>query len=839
MLHSYIDKARALIEGRLGELSARALPECVSELFACLKGELNRLFTPMFRAIERTERFSELGDAECAKAVNAWLKSGGFAEILSDFPLLTSVFERASDQFANNVSEFLLAAERFGVVKRAQAYASDLHNGGRCAVIFETGAGKYVYKPRGAAADIALDEFLNSLRALGAPHLPANIRPEAWDLGGAPFTIAPFVENTPAEAPEDIRDYYLRCGALLSLAELFGTTDMHGENLIARADSPVPVDIETLLAGALPNRGQYDTGLLGSLMYSHMLPNWALEADENRDIGALTGEGKNMLYHNGAPCPAHAHADLIIRGFTETYDFILARRAQIERALSVFKRAQFRKLMRPTETYGKLCDSLLSPRCLSDAEARDQTAQKLKRAYARDADPAWARKLAGVCASETDAVLRGDIPYFYSYGDERCLRDWRGVVCEDFFALSPVENAVKRLYMLNEADKRAQAAIIEQSLRAVKPQIEPVYVSAPKQVFDILEARAIDIDPCGWIGVDTDDKGRAYLQSIGFDLYGGLMGVLCFYAALYEATGEARVRRALIKRYAPYRAMYVDSKTPVAARADNVNLTHGVGGHILAHAYLARCLADDEYISNARKLFKRFDFDNFADFEQSDVYGGVSGLLAALPYIMGGGDDMALAQIAERLADGICLSAPALTGYAHGAAGCALALASAQTLIGAGKYDAHILRLLNAENETYCAAERNWPDLRSAEKRGFMHGLCSGAPGVAIARARMLKLNISAEARAICEVDLARAREYYAHDIKPLKRDSLCCGNASRTEAEKLLFGEVKRVSLNAAPALFHPLDTDDFPAGLFQGWAGVGYALTRRARASVSGLFD
>jgi len=48
------------------------------------------------------------------------------------------------------------------------------------------------------------------------------------------------------------------------------------------------------------------------------------------------------------------------------------------------------------------------------------------------------RALDGVCESEMAAVLRGDIPYFFCYGDDRCLRDASGVAAEDYFALSPL-----------------------------------------------------------------------------------------------------------------------------------------------------------------------------------------------------------------------------------------------------------------------------------------------------------------------------------------------------------------------------------------------------------------
>ena len=46
--------------------------------------------------------------------------------------------------------------------------------------------------------------------------------------------------------------FYRRQGVLLALLYLLGMTDIHHENLIACADQPVLVDVETLLHPDLP-----------------------------------------------------------------------------------------------------------------------------------------------------------------------------------------------------------------------------------------------------------------------------------------------------------------------------------------------------------------------------------------------------------------------------------------------------------------------------------------------------------------------------------------------------------------------------------------------------------
>ena len=119
-----------------------------------------------------------------------------------------------------------------------------------------------------------------------------------------------------------------------------------------------------------------------------------------------------------------------------------------------------------------------------------------------------------------------------------------------------------------------------------------------------------------------------------------------------------------------------------------------------------------------------------------------------------------------------------------------------------------------------------------------MKGFCSGAPGIGLARKQMLEYTGNRQIRRICEKDVLRARTFLKNQIAPLRRDSLCCGNVAMIEAERSLTGCMAGNRLNVAPVLVHMLVTDDFPVGLFQGWAGVGYALVRQMEASKSSLF-
>ena len=572
-----------------------------------------------------------------------------------------------------------------------------------------------------------------------------------------------------------------------------------------------------------PDKAERTEALYDTLAFSHFLPNWMLIESENVDVGALTGEGKNLLRMNGSVCPAHEHADDILKGFRAAYTAILSNKEKVLHALERFSDVPFRKLLRPTDLYGRLIDQIER---LDSEEEKRASAMRLKRAYARGGAE-WEKKMERVLKSEIESVLIGDIPYFFSYGNERCLRDVNGVVCEDYFALSPLEAAKVRLEQMNQEDLRDQENIIGLSLKCVCKSVSKMPLDTEKDAFYALKERIVSGSPTMWMGLTTGARGEAYFQSIGFDLYDGLTGVMVFLGAAYEATKDEEIRRMLNECLFRYRKHHLNRLGGMNAEDYNISLTSGLGGHILALFYLTRVLKDEEILKDAAKLFEKFDFDAFDQANTADVYGGAAGLLIALPCLKGRASRDKLMGASEKLSKCVCACKPSLTGFGHGAAGLALALGACQYVSGRD-FSKEIYALLKWENAYFDEAENNWMDLRDQEKRGFMKGLCAGAPGIGIARMQLMRYTENEKIREICRKDIERVKAFLKVQT-PLKRDTLCCGNAAMMEAERILTGEIKNTSLNGEPVFYHPLGTDDFPVGLMQGIAGAGYALSRR----------
>ena len=122
--------------------------------------------------------------------------------------------------------------------------------------------------------------------------------------------------------------------------------------------------------------------------------------------------------------------------------------------------------------------------------------------------------------------------------------------------------------------------------------------------------------------------------------------------------------------------------------------------------------------------------------------------------------------------------------------------------------------------------------MRNAPEIGFKSGWCSGAPGIGMARKEMLGLITDTNLRSLCEKDISLSAEFIAMET-PSKRDSLCCGTASRLMASSRLgiridktFEQLFAAEKENRLRFIHPADTADINISLMQGLSGVAYAL-------------
>ena len=651
---------------------------------------------------------------------------------------------------------------------------------------------------------------------------------------------------------------------------------------------------------------------LGTVLDVGLLPNWVwLEGEQQAiDISAL-GAGSDTLLGRSArgwravntdamsrgplrvtpraptSQPESAadgrellsrHAEDFLAGFRAGYRAVQARRDGLLRLIAAAGAGaggvRRRLIQRPTYVYAALLGRSLEPSALRSRSTRARVIGQLSRAYA-GSDPA----LRPLLAAEQEALDRLDVPLFETDLAGRRTTWWGGELLgwpgEDGLA------AVRqRLNRMGEHDLAWQCRLIRTSIGpATAPRIPEAAAGVDHDAGAVVPelgericARILDdavpgADRLTWITLmPLKDGTHANLAPTGPSLYDGVLGVALY---LHQV---GRTQQAGLAWGPLADELTTDDRDRVRRHVLNVGVGWcGVGGYLRAYDWLQRARKIDDDVA-ARVGAAVIDVLSPAMLSQDrwlDVLNGVAGLIVPLADRLAQRVDLderdriasLIAAAADRLveqqrADGSWTTLPGqppLTGYAHGASGIAVGLATAALVLADQKYLDAALRGLEFEASTFDAEVGNWPDFRTTSATDFMLGWCAGAPGIALARMRLLQLLPDHPEAARWEEQLeAGARAAAAADL--IDRDHLCCGNLGRAVILRALGTHRRRsewvgagdrlrdaVAARAGAGLPRPFLGDDHPEtlvvpGLMTGQAGAGLALATGSANGAAG---
>ena len=254
---------------------------------------------------------------------------------------------------------------------------------------------------------------------------------------------------------------------------------------------------------------------------------------------------------------------------------------------------------------------------------------------------------------------------------------------------------------------------------------------------------------CNWLGdameyVDRD--WRVVHRACGTTLYDGTSGIALFLSRVAAETGDDIVRATARGALEQCTSRMHDVPAP-----GRLGVYSGWPGIATALVESGRSLGEVRWIEAGQGLLDALRPDS-DDGEGLDVISGPAG---AIPALLATGSaaarDLAItlgSRLAARAqASGDALAwvtlpgMPALTGYSHGASGIAVALHALYEATGDPSWAEMSSRAIAWERRQYIAAEENWPDLRSATPGAppsCACAWCHGAPGIALARLRLL-----------------------------------------------------------------------------------------------------
>ena len=699
-----------------------------------------------------------------------------------------------------------------------------------------------IHKPRPATIEKAFNAFLLTLEEKGFFYIPGYVKIIS-DNDNSQYVKC--VKHTPAYSEHDIHMYHRRCGVILFLAYLFSSTDLHRNNIIANGEYPVIVDYETLLTGDTDRDTEisqkFATKYSDSVFASYLLPRWVRAGNHDIDNSGFSGhritkegdvgffENKNVLFYSGKAIETWKYVDDIIEGFSYAYDFARDNQSLFEKAIYNFRNCYFRFILRPTQLYLDLS------KFLSDVPSGNRNGYAkmlLERAYVNDVDPNKKSRAQKLLYSEVHAVLNGEVPLFLVKGDETNLRTRREVVFDNYFILSPIDNALRKLNSLSNINKYGQIKIIKQTYEAATPlryykhqNIIEKYVL--KGQLDRVEKKYIEGMSTGWLYLNRTTNGRLVYSEIGYGLYSGLLGILCFYASVYYTNKDTFLLQLIRDRYKLFQ-LYCKDKH-FAKENTNLGLANGVGGYVNALCHLTELTGDQTYYQDAVCILNKLEVSELSNYTTCDVLNGYAGLAIAIGKI--DSFDMKMELMSKKVAEVLEGYKPGLTGYGHGAAGVAYGLGVLGEKLNTNRFDSKIIELLNWENQFYDEEFCNWKDLRYSGKL-FMHGWCSGSPGIIMSRYELMKRSTNIRIKKICLRDINRSKSA-VYSRKEIMLDSLCCGNsailmlASRL-GESIDDKYITLINRLKKDKLFftHMANTCDYIPGLMQGNAGVGYVI-------------
>jgi hypothetical protein len=454
-----------------------------------------------------------------------------FLRLQIDEPLLQSVFG----------SRYCLSA-----VRNIEFASDDPHDGGRRVLRIDfVNAPSLFYKPRSMGAERALTGFLREIFA-DKPIIHLS----CLDRGCYGWN-----QQVTESAGARSHEYWVNAGRLLFAAQLCGLRDLHSDNVVHRADRPVPVDLEAAFSsGQRPARRWRNAAgdpvldvWLESAVMTGLLPRWH---PDGTDIEC----GLSFPESSGA---CEESITSLLTGYAEAYRALASGDQQLLRAAADshgIRHAVARVILRDTSGYASIFAGMLAPDSLRDGF---EFGLVIEAACPHDfRDPALA-----IHRAETEALTRMDVPRFITRSDGRDLMTSQpqSVTVPDFFNEPGIDSLFRRLDRLTERNLKQNCEQIR-GVIASRLRMFPQTISRPNlpenrsllqialEIADGLHHSAVYaqggfvtwLTPCR-----TIDPEKYIFAEIDLSLTTGLTGIAVFLAAACQCAGRSQDRTLL------------------------------------------------------------------------------------------------------------------------------------------------------------------------------------------------------------------------------------------------------------------------------------------------------
>ncbi|ROP41347.1 type 2 lantibiotic biosynthesis protein LanM [Saccharothrix texasensis] len=778
------------------------------------------------------------------------------------------------DRFAADRPEIvrtLLDGRDPGSLAQVETGRGDPHARGRSVAVLTFADGRrVVYKPR----PVALHQAFADLVTWFDGHTGLGLRlPQALARPGHGWLE--FVEHRPCADVTEVGRFYQRLGALIALLYAVDGTDMHYENLVAAADQPVLVDVETLFHPTVGTATDPAVRALArSVHRTAVLPRVLLGEHGALDVGGMGGDhgdrpptegvawlhpgtDRMRLVRRPVPMPpAHNrpvvdgleaepadYQGALLAGFRVGYDALCDHRADLlgpDGLLSAFADLPVRFVPRMTQLYATLLDESTHPDAVRGAADRQDVLDLL---WDGTADDDVSRALV---PHEMRDLWAGDVPLFTTRPGSRDVWTSTGQRLPGLLPSSALDAVTAKVAALDEVDKHDQQWLISAGLasrprpvdhRTGRGVASPVEAGVPDPqrllvaacgIADEVLAHATTADGrVNWVGLELVDDRHWAVAPMGAGLSNGYTGVALFLAQLGELTGAARYTefaRDALRPIPGLLAAFAEDAGMAAAVGSGA--FHGLGGISYALARLANLLHDDGIGDWLRSAVEVATAVEAIGEDPANVVEGWAGGLAAMLAVRAESGLPAASALARAYADRLAAATPGGDGFARGRAGVGWALLRYARAAGDQRYGVVGRANLRADH----ALRQRLLDVTEAD-----HSWCSGLSGAVLAHcahpdqpvdAHTLHLDRCLNALAVHEplrdLSLCHGELGVIESLTVLAERGHGLAAAMRTRRAGLVLGALDQYGARCGTPGGVP------SAGLLTGLSGIGYGLLR-----------
>ena len=367
--------------------------------------------------------------------------------------------------YQDELSKRLFDGRPLGCIRSVAGDCGDLHRHGRSVQRVVTDAGAFYYKPHDCRFEALYEELVTRLFS------DFTYCPKV--LCGDGFGFEEELKSRELESADQAAEYFYHLGMLMALFHAMGSTDMHGENIMACGVLPAAIDLETLVRGrsaqaavtGFPRQAPV-TPLEEDLRYSvegiGMLPNTILKGVYMSALHRSLPGGISLPKWQGEEQEIIGREEDFLRGFAAGYDRMLANRGSLKEMLRKAADIPVRYVARNTSYYFYMRSKLFTADAMASEEGRAAVLKRLEVPFTCQNLPI----LQDMLDYEIRCLSEGDIPYFCCTVDGHafCGESADHVLREGYWEQSPAEVALCRLERLSPEEKQFEMDYIRTRL---------------------------------------------------------------------------------------------------------------------------------------------------------------------------------------------------------------------------------------------------------------------------------------------------------------------------------------------------------------------------------------